>query len=165
VVAELSATSVSPFAPTAKRAGDTITGLEMMQSPDGSGYLPVAKRKNGSVSMAGSYMRNENQAPPGTTPQEWAALVAQYPEAELEGQLPNGTKIRKAPVKQTAAKPNISWQTSADGLTKIPYETVTDPKTGQPVLRKVKIMDENGDGIDDATQGGAAAGWQSWAEQ
>lgn len=60
-----------------------------------------------------------------------------------------------------SAKPNISWQTSEDGKSKVPYESVTDPKTGQTVLRRVKIVDENGDGIDDR----AASGWQSWAEQ
>lgn len=97
-------------------------------------------------------------------------LPVQRPEAPLPpGMMPTqamrGGVTYETPQAGKTAKPNISWQTAADGLTKIPYETITDPKTGQTMLRKVKIMDENGDGIDDATQGGDAAGWQSWAEQ
>ena len=124
----------------------SVTGLEMMPGPDG-GFVPIVRRANGNADMAGGFFpgpKPEAPLPPGMMPTQ-----------AMRG----GVKYESPQAKP--AKPNISWQTSEDGKSKVPYESVTDPKTGLTVLRRVKIVDENGDGIDDRQQ----SGWQSWAEQ
>jgi hypothetical protein len=44
-----------------------------------------------------------------------------------------------------------------DGDKKIPYSVYTDPETGQVIMRKVKMLDENGDGVDDRAETSPAA--------
>ena len=60
------------------------------------------------------------------------------------------------------APPSITWRKDANGG-EVPYQTIVDSQ-GRASLRRVSIVDENGDGIDDRTQqpqptpqGGAAA--------
>lgn len=86
--------------------------------------------------------------------------LGQYQQQRLPGPVQPG---QAAPSQTTrvdgggrAEKPTISWQTDDLG-NKVPYQTVTDPETGEVYLRKLRIVDANGDGIDDRTQGGGAA--------
>jgi hypothetical protein len=51
----------------AKRAereqGDSVTGVEIMPAPDGSGYVPVTRTKAGGVQRAGGFMPAQQGAP------------------------------------------------------------------------------------------------------
>jgi len=115
---------------------------------------PILDPNTGEVSQSHHLTGNgmmvpRNQAeqplPPGMVATQAVRDGVQY-------QMPNAGK---------PAKPNISWQQGPDGVSKVPYETVTNPKTGQTELRRVKIVDDNGDGIDDRQQPAVAAAGQT----
>lgn len=140
-----------------RRAAQSIVGGEQMKLDNG--FVPMVKRSDGTMSMAGGFMPAKETAPPMTA-DDIAAARAMGGDVRMQMGDTQVSFPGQGPAAKSA-KPNISWQTSEDGMSKVPYESVTDPKTGQTVLRRVKIVDENGDGIDDR----AASGWQSWAEQ
>lgn len=74
---------------------------------------------------------------------------------EQPGWSVNG-KPKLAPKQDAKAeKPVVSWGDDGNGG-RIPYQQIVNPETGEVTLRRVKIIDENGDGVDDRQQGGGA---------
>jgi len=51
-------------ADAAREDGSSVVGLDMIEAPGGSGFLPVARRADGSARMAGSYQQMPGQAAP-----------------------------------------------------------------------------------------------------
>lgn len=82
-----------------------------------------------------------------------------------EGMVPKGA-VRDGvqygpPTAAKPQKPQIQMIKNANG-TDEPHQVITDPDTGEVRLRKIKIIDANGDGIPDNQQmGGAAQGQPS----
>lgn len=85
-------------------------------------------------------------------------LPMQRPDPQpLPGMVPtamesNGVRY-ETPQTGKREKPDISWQEDPKTGVKVPYQTIIDDK-GNVTLRRVKIIDENNDGIDDRMQGG-----------
>ncbi len=87
-----------------------------------------------------------------------------------EGMVPQSATVdgvQYGPAEGKQEVPKIQMMRQPDGSS-TPYSVHVDGKTGEVTMRKIKIMDENGDGIDDRTQGGGGAtrpagqgGWKS----
>ena len=107
--------------------------------------------------MNGMVLPSAAGAPAPMTADDVAAARAMGGDVSIK----QGNTQVQLPGTPPADKPTISWQPSDDGKSKVPHQLVTDPKTGKPYWQKMRVVDENGDGIDDRQQ----SGWQSWAEQ
>lgn len=107
--------------------------------------------------MNGMALPSAAGAPAPMTADDVAAARAMGGDVSIK----QGNTQVQLPGTPPADKPTISWQPGEDGKSKVPYQLVTDPKTGKQYWQKMRVVDENGDGIDDRQQ----SGWQSWAEQ
>jgi len=77
-----------------------------------------------------------------------------------EGMVPQSAMVdgvQYGPAEGKQEMPKIQMMKQPDGSS-IPYSVHVDGKTGAVTMRRIKIIDENGDGIDDRTQGGAGGG-------
>ncbi len=76
------------------------------------------------------------------------------PPAGLVPQAADINGVRYGPPSSKTERPHIEMIKQPDG-SMLPHSVHVDPKTGEVVMRKVKIIDANKDGIDDREQGGA----------
>lgn len=139
----------------------TLNGSNGLPPPPAIDFQPLPGNPNYGVPIInGEAQRQFLPVPPLPTPQPPPLSAAELGQANAAGFEPtqiNGSGFdpqgvpylrKKEPDKMD--KPNITWQ---DG---VPYHITMDAK-GNPQVRKLAIIDANGDGIDDRTQGGAAA--------
>ncbi len=53
--------------------------------------------------------------------------------------------------RDASSKPTIMWGEDSD-MKRVPFQQIVDPTTGEVKLRRVTIVDSNGDGVDDRKQ-------------
>lgn len=127
-------------AEAAERAAGNVVGAEAMQVP-GGGFVPMVKRADGSMAMAGGFMperKPDAPLPPG--------LVAQ-------GAVRDG--IQYGPADKQTKAPSFTYEKDPNGRITGAVYPVQDPKTGSWKLQRADI---NGDGVVDAAEAAAAAG-------
>lgn len=133
-----------------RRRGDEMAdqmgrGIESVDAMPvfGGGFVPVVKRRNGTVDMAGGYMPGEKAEPP-------------LPPGMEPIRASRGGVDYAKPGAQKMEKPIISWGEDPQTQQRIPFQQIVDPETGEVVLKKVKIVDADKNGVDDRLQQGAA---------
>jgi hypothetical protein len=127
-------------AEAAQRAAEGVVGVEQMKM-DG-GFVPMVRRADGTMSMAGSFM----PAKPVEAPLP-AGLV---PTGAIRG----GVQYGPAETAQTGKAPAFTYEKDPNGRITGAVYPVQDPQTGQWRLQRADL---NGDGVISPTEAAAAS--------
>lgn len=125
----------------AQRAAEGVVGVEQMKM-DG-GFVPMVRRANGTMGMAGSFMpgkQPEAPLPPGLVP---------------TGAMRGGVQYGPAETAQTGKAPAFTYEKDPNGKITGAVYPVQDPKTGAWRLQRADI---NGDGVISPAEAAAAGG-------
>ncbi len=160
----------------ADQSGRGVESVEAM--PVEGGFVPVVKRKNGTVDMAGGFMPGQKEAPqpsmmqlPGTNDfvpmfgnQQVRGAPIYSPQPTLvplpdsqAGPPTPGTTLQPKPKDAKADKPVITWGEDPETGKRMPFQQIVD-ESGNVTMKRVKIVDADGDGVDDRLEQGAAPG-------
>jgi hypothetical protein len=105
----------------------SVTNIEMMPGPEG-GFVPTARRADGSVSLAGGFF-------PGAKPE--APLPPEMmPTTAMRG----GVKYESPTASKPSPQPKVTYQTDpVTGEVIGGTYTVIDSKTGEMIIRKARM--------------------------